>query len=273
MTEPIILDGETRAQLPKKEAGKPLRFQMVLPRTPEGDRAMVELVNATGKIVRNGSVEMPDSNQPLDVYFPGRLDPGRYALVARSEVGENAGVEVARNSFEIIEPSQYTNQNLSARAGRLRHAAAGAEKRSLMSPAPAQRYLYSGHTVGASAHFHRLDEVKNLNHVIPTLGASVLPVTGGLSKGHAAYYAYNVDHPRHRTLLSVSRVDSMAAGREFDDRYETEIEADIESIHVVEKLHIDAVKLHVLSTLTKGDMPSLPSPPSATLSKACASVT
>jgi len=121
-----------------------------------------------------------------------------------------------------------------------------------MSPAPAQRYLYSGHTVGAAAHFHRLDDLENLNYAIPTLGASVLPVTGGLSRGHASNYAFHVDEPRHRTLLSVRRIDSSASGREFADRYETEIEADIESIHLVEKLHIDAVKLHVLSTLHKG---------------------
>jgi hypothetical protein len=121
-----------------------------------------------------------------------------------------------------------------------------------MSPAPAHRYLFSGHTVGAAAQFHRLDDVDDLTHVIPTLGVSALPVTGGLSKGHAANYSYEVDHPRHRTLLSLRRVESMAAGREFDNRYETEIEAQIHSIHVVEKLHIEEVKLHVLSTLEKG---------------------
>jgi hypothetical protein len=121
-----------------------------------------------------------------------------------------------------------------------------------MSPALAQRYLYSGHTVGAAAHFHRLDDVENLNYAVPTLAGSVLPVTGGLSRGHAEDYSFDVDEPRHRTLLSVRRIDSMASGREFDDRYETEIDTDIESIHVVEKLHIDAVRLHVLSTLYKG---------------------
>jgi hypothetical protein len=104
MADPLILDGETRGSLPKKEAGKPLRFQMVLPHTPEGEHVLVEVDNASGTAVRKGSVEVPDSNQPLDVYFPGRLNPGNYSLVARSEVGENAGQEMARNSFEIVEP-------------------------------------------------------------------------------------------------------------------------------------------------------------------------
>jgi hypothetical protein len=121
-----------------------------------------------------------------------------------------------------------------------------------MSLEPEQRYLYSGHTVGASAQFHRLDDVENLNHRVPALGASVLPVTGGLSTAHAADYSYVVDEPRHRTLLSVHRVDSSAEGREHRDRFETEVRAEVESIHVVEKLHVEFVKLHMLSTLKKG---------------------
>jgi hypothetical protein len=121
-----------------------------------------------------------------------------------------------------------------------------------MNAAPEERYLYSGHTVGASAQFHRLDDVENLNHRIPALGASVLPVTGGLAVAHAADYSYVVDQPRHRTLLSVRRVDSSAEGREHADRFETEVGAEVESIHVVEKLHVDFVKLHMLSSLKKG---------------------
>jgi hypothetical protein len=120
-----------------------------------------------------------------------------------------------------------------------------------MHAEPKERYLYSGHTVGASAQFHRLDDVENLNHRIPALGASVLPVTGGLAIAHAADYSYVVEHPRHRTLLSVRRVDSSAEGRELADRFETEVGAEVESIRVVEKLHVDFVKFHMLSTLKK----------------------
>jgi methionine-rich copper-binding protein CopC len=104
MGSPVILDGETRAQLPNKETGKPLRFQMMMLHAPEGDHVMVQVVNPAGKTVLTGSVEAPDVNQPLDVYFPGRLQPGRYALVVRSEQGENAGEELARNPFEIVAP-------------------------------------------------------------------------------------------------------------------------------------------------------------------------
>jgi hypothetical protein len=102
MGSPMILDGETRAQLPKKEAGQPLRFQMVLPRATEDDRVVVAVVNAAGKTVWSGSVDEPDVNEPLDIYFPGQLEPGHYALVARKAQGENAGEEIAHNPFEIV---------------------------------------------------------------------------------------------------------------------------------------------------------------------------
>jgi hypothetical protein len=109
------------------------------------------------------------------------------------------------------------------------------------------RYTFSGHAVGAAAQFHRLDELDNLNHVVRTLGASVLPATGGLSQVHVPEYSYDVSEPRKRTLLSVRRIETTAAGRDLGSRYETEVEADIESLAVVEKLYIDRVRLHFLS--------------------------
>ena len=110
-----------------------------------------------------------------------------------------------------------------------------------------KQFIFSGHAVGAAAQFHRLDDLENLDHVVPTLGASVLPVSGGLSKGHASHYCYAVDKPRKRTLVSVGRIDTMAAGRTFSDRWETEVEAEIEKVDVVEKLHVGFVKLHLLA--------------------------
>jgi hypothetical protein len=110
MAAPMILDGETRAALPKKEAGKPLRFEMMMPRAADGDRVVVEVQNAAGRTVATGMVEAPDANEPLDVYFPGRLEPGRYSLVARSARGENAGEDLARDPFEIVVPLNIPTQ-------------------------------------------------------------------------------------------------------------------------------------------------------------------
>jgi hypothetical protein len=109
-------------------------------------------------------------------------------------------------------------------------------------------YIFSGHAIGVAAQFHRLDHLENLNHVIPALGASVLPPTGGLSHSHAANYCYDADEPRKRTLISVRRAETRAEGRTLADRWETEVNSDIETVRVLEKLEIGSVKLHMLAT-------------------------
>src|SRR5260370_10871658 len=110
------------------------------------------------------------------------------------------------------------------------------------------RFVFSGHALGAAAQFHKLDTKENLNHVIPVLGPSVLPPTGGLSQSHVSHYHFEVSFPRRRTLLSVHRIETTAVGRMAGNRIETETEARIESISVVDKLHIDLVQVHVLAT-------------------------
>ena len=110
------------------------------------------------------------------------------------------------------------------------------------------RFMFAGHAIGAAAQFHRLDELENLNHVIPTLAASVLPVTGGRSEGHLEKpYRFDVDQPRKRCLLAVDRIDTWAEGRGNNGAYETELSVEIGGMQVVEKLHIDLVRLHMHS--------------------------
>jgi hypothetical protein len=116
-----------------------------------------------------------------------------------------------------------------------------------MSP-NGQYYVFSGHAIGVAAHIHRLDDLKNLDHLIPTQAAAVLPGTGGLSVGHASNYCFEVDKPRKRKLVCVHRADSTATGRCFDDRWETEVKTEIESVDILEKLEIGSVKLHMVST-------------------------
>jgi hypothetical protein len=115
-----------------------------------------------------------------------------------------------------------------------------------MSPS-GKYFVYSGHAVGAAAHFHKLDDVQNLNHIIPTLGAAVLPGTGGRSVGHHENYAYQADVPRKRTLLYVRRVDTRVEGWPQGNAWVTEIDAEIESVRVLEKLDIGLVKVHTRS--------------------------
>jgi hypothetical protein len=107
--------------------------------------------------------------------------------------------------------------------------------------------MFSGHAIGAAARFHRLDEVQNLKHVVPTLGASVVPETGGISKQIVENYSFDVDHPRKRSLLSLKRAETTVEGRDPDGRFETELEVVLEQLEFVEKLHIDSLRLHLLA--------------------------
>ena len=102
MASAVILDGETRAGIPQLAAGQALRFQLALDHVPAGGRIIVELADSSGKVVNRGPVTSPGPNQPLDVYFPGKLHPGRYALVVRADEAGQPGSELTRNLFEVV---------------------------------------------------------------------------------------------------------------------------------------------------------------------------
>ena len=110
MASALILDAETRASRAQVQAGEPLRFQMALDHSPVGDQVTVELADASGNVLRSGSIEAPGVNQPLDVYFPGRFSPGRYMLVVRAERTGEPGREVARRRLEIVPEENRTNE-------------------------------------------------------------------------------------------------------------------------------------------------------------------
>jgi hypothetical protein len=95
----LILDGQTRSGLPKLTAGEPLRFKMALDGLTAAGPLRAELDSATGQVIEAGPVPAPEARQPLDVYFPGTLEPGRYTVVVREDPG---GREIARSSFEIV---------------------------------------------------------------------------------------------------------------------------------------------------------------------------
>jgi hypothetical protein len=107
--------------------------------------------------------------------------------------------------------------------------------------------MFAGHAIGAAARFHRLDDVQNLNHVVPTLGASVVPETGGKSTQIVENYRFDVSEPRQRTLVSVRRAEVSVEGRDPDNRFETELEVELDDLEVVEKLHVEFLRLHLLA--------------------------
>jgi hypothetical protein len=112
----VRLDGETRAAVPQVKAADALRVQMPFDwpagsakasREPNGSRELnglaelkvfVELMDTLGNPVSKGAVAAPGPNQPLELYFPVRLNPGRYTVVVRAD---KAGQEIARSAFEV----------------------------------------------------------------------------------------------------------------------------------------------------------------------------
>ena len=117
------------------------------------------------------------------------------------------------------------------------------------------RFMFAGHAIGASARFHRLDDVHNLNHVVPTLGSSVLSSSGGRCDSHRDPFRFDVDAPRKRCLMAVQRVDTMAEGRDANGVIETEVMAEVAGLEVVEKLRCDLVRMHMLVTRPVGGEP------------------
>ena len=115
--------------------------------------------------------------------------------------------------------------------------------------------MFAGHAIGAAARFHRLDDTHDLNHVVPTLGSAVVPVSGGRSNGHSDPFQFHVDAPRRRCLLQVDRVETLAEGRDRNGTIETEVLAEVHGLRVVEKLHCDLVRMHMVATRTNGGGP------------------
>jgi hypothetical protein len=114
-----------------------------------------------------------------------------------------------------------------------------------MSDSPA-RYMFSGHVLGASARFHRLDEA-SVTEVIPAVGSAALAATGGRSESRQGPFRYDVSHPRKRCLLEVEKADTWVEGRDPDGRFETEASVEVSGMHVLEKFHIDNFRLHTLA--------------------------
>jgi len=98
MSSAVILDGRTRGEVPGIKTGQALRFLTAVEGAKAG-RLRVELSDPVGSTVRHGEIAAPAAGQPLDVYFPGTVSPGRYQLVVRAAEG---GQELARSTFEVV---------------------------------------------------------------------------------------------------------------------------------------------------------------------------
>jgi hypothetical protein len=111
-----------------------------------------------------------------------------------------------------------------------------------------KRFVYHGHALGAGAHFHRLDTHEGLDLHVPTLGASVLPITGGKSEATSSNFTYAVDTPVRRQLLSIRQIDTKAYGRYEGNLYQTDIGTTVEHSTWAERVHFDLLSLTMQTT-------------------------
>lgn len=95
---PIVFDGPTRSAIPKLHKGEALHFQMAWEKDVP---AFVELRHDS-ETLSKGEVPAPAPNEPLEVYFPGKLQPGRYSVVVRAEGSGSSGQGPIEDPFEVI---------------------------------------------------------------------------------------------------------------------------------------------------------------------------
>ena len=96
----VILEGNTRSALPKMHEGDPTVFHMPWDR---GGPAYVEL-RKDARVISSGPVRAPAHDQPLDVFIPGELEPGRYSVVVRALDSGRPGPEVMEGDFDVVPP-------------------------------------------------------------------------------------------------------------------------------------------------------------------------
>jgi len=101
--------------------------------------------------------------------------------------------------------------------------------------------------VGAAVRFNRIEDLRNLDYVVPVQAPAALPETGGLSESKVASFSFNVDKPRKRSLFALESIDTSVCGKRNGDWYETTVKADIQNVAVVDKLAIGRVIMQFVS--------------------------
>jgi hypothetical protein len=95
------LDLTSRAAAPHLAPGDPLHFYIAPERATNSATLWAELSIDSGGVLRSGPVAGPKPQEPIDVYFPGSFQPGRYVLTIRTLQNGTPGEQVARQTFEI----------------------------------------------------------------------------------------------------------------------------------------------------------------------------
>ena len=106
----LALDLTSRAASPRLSTSDPLHFVIALEHPVNTDWVWAELGTESGRVLRSGAVAGPKAGQPVDVYFPGTLKPGRYIITIRSfrnghpeEFLDRKALEVSENQERIVQ--------------------------------------------------------------------------------------------------------------------------------------------------------------------------
>jgi len=105
----LTLDLASRAALPRLGPNDALHFDIAPERPANSELLWAELSTEAGSVLRSGPVPAPKPQQPIDVYFPGTLKPGRYIITIRSYRNGHPEEQIARPSFEVGTNQEHTN--------------------------------------------------------------------------------------------------------------------------------------------------------------------
>lgn len=113
-----------------------------------------------------------------------------------------------------------------------------------------KRYIYTGNAAGASASVTRIDEEDGLDHVVPTVGHSYLPVTGGRSHSKREHFCFMVEKPRKLTILSVKTVETHVTGKPDNGGFVTVADVSMQGFSLLEQVTVDHLEAHMESVHT-----------------------
>ena len=105
----VVLDLTSRSAVQRLGPADPLHFLIAAERPTSSAELYAELSAESGRVLRSGVVPAPGAQQPIDVYFPGTLKPGRYIITIRSSRNGRPEEQIARAVFEVTNQQEHTN--------------------------------------------------------------------------------------------------------------------------------------------------------------------
>ena len=99
----VVLDLTSRASAPQVRQNDPLHFDVATDAPVLGDQVWTDLRSASGSVVNSGAVSV-SKHGPVDVYFPGSVEPGRYTITVRAFTNGEPHEQLGQRSFEVIKP-------------------------------------------------------------------------------------------------------------------------------------------------------------------------